>query len=337
MKNSIIAVLLVAAVALGAFSVHQRSQITKIQAQLESAESQLRAAEKQLKEMSEAAEKAAFAEKKATILQDTLAESSAAAAKQFQQVTQLEQSLAAAKTNPTSQGLGSLLKDPQMKEMIKAQQKAVMGPMIEKQYAALFQQLNLTPEQAATVKGLLEKKMLVAADMGMSMLDGDMDASKRAELGKQIKSETDAYDEQIKQLLGDDNYGTFKTYEKSMSDRFAVSQFRDQLAGTATALNAAQEQQLIQAMQEERSAFKWTTDFSQANSGEADFAQMFNEDRLNQFAQEKEKFDQQFLARAKQILTPEQLAAFEKNQTAQREMQISAMKMAAKMLAPKSP
>jgi hypothetical protein len=52
---------------------------------------------------------------------------------------------------------------------------------------------------------------------------------------------------------------------------------------------------------------------------------------MNRFVQEKAQFDQQFLARAKQILSPQQYTAYEQFQTAQREMQINAMRMAAKM------
>jgi hypothetical protein len=285
----------------------------------------------------EADEKIALAEQKAKLLQKTLSETSAEAAKQSEQVNQLQQSLANAKTNEAGNGLAGLFKDPEMKKMIKEQQKTFMGPMIDKNYASLFQQLNLTPEQTAYVKDLLQKKMLVAADMGMSMLDGSTDASKRAEMGKQIKSETDAYDEQIKQFLGDENYKSFQSYEKTIPDRMTVGQFRDQLAGSGTALDAGQEQQLVQAMNEQRTNFKWTTDYSnQQNAQNADFAAMFNEDRLATYAQEKAQFDQQFLQRAQQILNPDQLAAFEKFQTSQRDMQIAAMKMAAKMFAPQS-
>lgn len=63
---------------------------------------------------------------------------------------------------------------------------------------------------------------------------------------------------------------------------------------------------------------------------------MFSDEKINQFVQEKEQFDQQFLARAQQVLTPEQAIAFEQFQTGQRQMQLAGMKMAAQMFAPKS-
>lgn len=333
MKNSIIALLAVAVIALGAYTLHQRHQF---QSQLARTEERLARARDQVQARSASDERAALAEQKAKVLQATLAESSAATAQQFQQVTQLEQSLAAAKTNATGSGLGALLKDPQMREMIKSQQKAVMGTIVEQQYAAMFRQLNLTPEQTASVKELLEKKMLVASDMGISMMDGSMDAAQRKEMAAQIKQETDRYEDQIRQLLGDDQYAAVKEYETSLPDRLAVGQIRDQLAGTGAALSAAQEEQLMQAMRDLRTGFKWSFDYSNAGGENVDFTEMFREDRLNQFAQEKERFDREFLERAKQYLSAEQLAALEKAQTTQREMQVNAMKLAGKMLAPKS-
>ena len=229
-----------------------------------------------------------------------------------------------------------MFKDPKMKEMIKSSQKAFMGPMLDKQYAALFQQLNLTPDQTAALKDLLQKKMSVGADAGMSMLDGSLDAAQRVDLAKQMKSETDDYDAQIKQFLGDDNYQVFQAYEKTTPDRMTVSQFSDQLSGSATPLSSDQQQQLIQMMSDERNGFKWTADYNNKNPLNGDFASMFSEDKINQFAKEKDQLDQQILARAQQMLTPEQLASFQQFQTTQRELQIAGMKMAATMFAPKS-
>jgi hypothetical protein len=168
------------------------------------------------------------------------------------------------------------------------------------------------------------------------MLDGSMDAAKRADLAKQMKSQTADYDAQIKQYLGDDNYKTFQSYEQTVPDRMAVSQFSDQMASSSTPLNADQQQQLIQAMHDERTSFKWTTDYSnQQKMPEGDMSAMFSPDKIDQFTKEKEQFDQQFLNRAQQILTPEQAAAYQSSQKLQRDLQITGMKMAAQMFGPK--
>ena len=60
------------------------------------------------------------------------------------------------------------------------------------------------------------------------MLDDGSDPAKRAEIAKQIKETNDGFDQEIKQLIGDDNFSTFQSYEKTSPDRMTLSMFRDQ-------------------------------------------------------------------------------------------------------------
>ena len=338
MKNIFIAILIFVSVALGAWCVSLQKQIETQTAQLTQTENQLAAVKAELNAKSEAIVDAKFAEARADILQKTLKETAANAEQESKKAEQLQKSLAAAKTNSPMHDLGAVLSDPKMREMIKSQQKAFMGPLIDKEYGALFKQLNLTSDQSAALKDLLQKKMMAGTDSGFSMLDGSLDATQRADLAKQVKSQTDEIDNQIKQMLGDENYQTFQTYEKTVPDRMTASQFSDQLAGSATALTADQQQQLVQAMGDVRGNFKWTTTLNKSNPdlAKGDYGTVFSEENVNKFAQEKERLDQEVLTRAQQILTPEQLAAFQDFQKAQRQMQIAGMKMAAQMFAPKN-
>ena len=337
MKNLIITLLAIATLALGAWCLHQQNQFKNQSAQLAQTETQLAATKAELQQQSEAIEHAKFAAANEKILQQVLAETEAGAEEKSKKAAHLEQSLAAAKTNNPMQGMAAVFKDPKMREMIKSQQKAVLGPMLDKQYAALFQQLNLTPEQTAALKDLLEKKMFAGTDAGFSMLDDTLDAAQRADLAKQVKSQTDGIENQIKQLLGDQNYQTLQTYQQTLPDRTAVSQFSDQLAGSATALTSDQQQQLLQAMGDVRANFKWTAALNNpGTAASGDYAAIFTEDNINQFAQQQEQFDQQVFTRAQSILTPDQFTAFQGYQKAQRDLQIAGMKMAAQMFAPKA-
>ena len=328
MKNAIIIVLLIAAVALGALFVTQHKKTQTQAEKLAQTESQLANAQAEAQEKTEAAEKAAQAETKAKILQETLQQTAASVEAQSNKVAELK--VAAAKTNTAANPFAGMFKDPKMKEMIKTQQKMVMGPLIDKNYSALFQQLNLSPEQTANLKQLLTDKMLVGADMGLSMLDGSLDAEQRAEMGRQVKTNIDNYDKQIKDLLGDENNKSFQDYEKTVPDRMVMTQLHDQLASTPNALSPDQEQQIVQIMTQERTGFKWTTDYSN-NQGNPDLGKMLTEDKLNTFAQEKQQLDQKILERVKPLLTAEQFAAYQSFQEQQRNLQIAGMKMAAKM------
>jgi hypothetical protein len=337
MKNTIIVVLLIAAATLGALSVVQRNKLHRSDEQLARTEARLVAVENQLKEKSEAIAKAALTEQKAKALQDVLRETSAAAIEKSKQVEQLQQSAAAAKTNGIGHLLANMLKDPKIKEMIKSQQKTALSGMIDKNYGRLFSDLHLTPEQSSALTDIILNKQLEAADMGMSMFSDDLDATKRAELVQQVKEASGAADAQIKELLGADNFAQFQEYEKSIGERMTVSGFKDQLGSGPTVLTGDQEQQLVEAMTQERQNFKFTTDFSDQSKFTGDFASVFTEDKMNVFFQELAQLNQQYLARAQGILSPDQFTAFEKYLNNQQALQKAGLQMAVKIFAPSKP
>src|SRR5450756_338749 len=336
MKNIALILLLVISIVLGALAVQLQKKSAQTQAELAQVQTQLAAAQNQLKAVANAADQIATAKRSSKVLQESLTETSRFADEKAKQAGQLQAALAAAKTNSPNPlaGMAKMFSDPKMKEMIKTQQKTVMGPMIEKQYRALFHQLNLSADHSAQLKDLMLKKMFAGTDAGMAMMDDSVDAAKRDELTKQAKSETDGYDAQIKQFLGD-NYPAYQSYEKTVPDRTVVNQFSDQLSGDDS-LTPDQQAQLVQTLNATRTGFKWTTDYSNKNPPSGDYATMFSPDKITQFTQEKEQFDQQFLAQAQKILTPAQATQFEQFQTSQREMQLMGMKMAAQMFGHKN-
>jgi hypothetical protein len=336
-KNRFIAIFLSAMVALGALYLYRQKQITDLQAQLT-------AVQIQLVEKAEPEGKETRAEQKLKAIhdalinaQDALENTSKITINKTKLAGELAQSLAAGRTN-NGNPLAAMMNDPKMRELMVSQQKAMFGPLLAKQYADFFKWLDLAPEQSATLIELMQMKRLAGADARMSLFGGHADDAQRANVAKQVKSDKDEYDAQIKQFLGDENYQSFQEYEKTIPSRTTVNLFSERLAGGATPLDADQQQQLIQVMTEERTGFPWTTDANQLvnNSGSArgNFSARLTDDKIEQSAQEQEQFDQQFLVRVRQILAPEQAAAFEQFQATQRKMLTSSMKLAAKMLAP---
>jgi hypothetical protein len=181
------------------------------------------------------------------------------------------------------------------------------------------------------LKDLIAKKMAAGADVGMEMMGGELTTEQRAELIKKAKASGDAVAAEIKEFLGADAYAAYEGYEKTLPDRMAISTFRDQLSGGDLALNADQEQQLIQAMTEERQGFKFTTDFSQQNDFSQDLFDKFTEENTSRFLQEQEQLNQKYLSRAQGLLSAGQYTAYEKSLKAQQEMMKMGMKMAASM------
>ena len=227
-----------------------------------------------------------------------------------------------------------MMKNPDTKEMIKTQQKAVLNGMLEKAYSPLVNQLGLTPEQAAAFKDLVVNKSLAGAAVGMSLLS-ETDPAKRSQLLEQTKIEKDAYDLQIKQMLGDDNYQQYQTYEKSLSDRMAIGMFRDRQAAGPGVLSAEQEAQLIQVMGEEKQNFKFTTDLSDQSKVTGDLAGNLTEEKVNQYLQEQEQLQQRYLSRAQTLLSADQYASYQKFLSSQLQMQKLGLNMASQMFGTK--
>jgi hypothetical protein len=332
MKNLVIAILLAAAVVFGGFYLWQ---IRKTDQAKTAANAMRQKADDLQSSLDEQ-------QKRATHLRSQLEETRADAAAKTREAARLQESLthqeqpaagnASEATNAKPSNIfAEMFKNPEMKEMIKNQQKAALGPMIDKNYAKLFSDLHLTSEQAGTLKDMLLNKQLAAADVSMSLMSGDQDAAKRADLMQQVKQGNDAADAQIKEFLGDDSFAQFQSYEGTMGERMAVSGFKDQLGSGSTALTDAQEEQLVQAMLQERQNFKFTTDFSDKSKINGDFASMFTEDRMNTYFQELGQLDQQYVTRAQGILSPDQATAFGKFLDNQQTLQKAGMQMAVKM------
>jgi hypothetical protein len=329
MKNIVIVVFFSATLGLGVLCLFRQKQMAELQAQLTAAQSQL--AEKE-----ETEDNARQLDQKLKTIQEDLANTSRIPGNKTKRGSELTQSFPAAKTN-YSNPLSAMMKDPKTRELMVSQQKAMFAPVLARQYADFFKWLNMTPEQSATLMDLMQMKRLAGADAKMSLF-GNSDDTQSANVAKQVKTEKDGYDAQIKQFLGEENYQSFQEYEKSISSRTTVNLFSERLAGGTTALNADQEQQLIQLMTEEHNRFPWATDanqlFKNPSSAGGGLASRLTDEQIHQSVQEREQFDQQLLERARQILAPEQVTAFEQFQATQREMLNSSMKLAARMLAP---
>ncbi len=333
MKNVIIGILLVATLGLGGLLLQKNNAAHEAAAKLEAAQKQLADLQASITQQEEDATR--LKEKLETAQMDSFANANAASRLSQALTNRSVVDAAPASTNSKpANPLAEMFKNPEMRDMIKKQQKTVMGGMVDKSYAEFFKSMNLTPEQKETMKDLILNKMLGSADAGMEMMSGDMDADKRAELTKQMKDQKETTDAQIKALLGDENYTAFESYEKTIPDRMAVDQFKNQLSDTLK-LNANQEQLLTTAMTEERQGFKFTTDFSNQSDFSEDMMSRFTEERMDVFFQEREQLNARYLARAQAVLSGEQYNAYQKSLKTQEEMTRMGMKMAAQMFGPK--
>ena len=226
--------------------------------------------------------------------------------------------------------MGEWLKSPEGKEMMKTSMRA-MSQSIVRGYAKLFADLHLTPEQTTALKDLMINKQMVAGEMGAAAMTGPANPAQLQAQAAQVKTEQDAINNQIKQMLGDDNYAQYQAYGKTLSERMVVTQLADQLADGPRAVRPEQEQQLFDAMVEERQNFKFTTDFSDPSKLTGDVASYYTEDNKQRYLQELEQLGQRYLARAQTILSPEQLGAFQSSLASQQAKQAASVAVVSKI------
>ncbi|MGA2221005.1 MAG: hypothetical protein ABSH21_04350 [Verrucomicrobiia bacterium] len=217
-------------------------------------------------------------------------------------------------------GLAGMMKNPQMKEMIRAQQKMTL----DKSYGALFKYLDRPPDQLDALKSLLVERQMAMIDAGLSAMSGSgSDSKQAAEETKAIKAE---YDQKIQDLLGTQDYKVFQDYEKTVGERVQVQMFKDTLPADA-ALTDQQEYDLIGAMYEARKALPASSLMNNQNSDPS----QLTEERIAETLKQLEQLQQVYANRAAAILTPAQLEQFTKWQQQLSTMQAAGLKMAVQM------
>ena len=329
MKNAVIVVLLIAVVALGGAVISTNRNAKQAEAQQTLMKKELDDARARLAEYDQNA--VSLREK----LEAAQVESAANAGTAAKLTVALTNTVAATETNAKpSNPFAEMFKNPETRDMIKNQQKTVMGGMIDKNYADFFKAMNMTPEQQAAMKDLLMNKTMAGMDLGMEMMSGDLTPEHRAELTKQMKEANEAINQQLKDLLGAENYSQFEAYEKTIPERQAIDTFKNQLGADAQ-LTSTQEEQLRLALSAERQDFKFTTDFSNQQDYSEDMFSKFTEERMNLYLQEQDQLSQRYLARAQTILSPTQYETYAKSLKSQQEMMKMGMKMAASMFGKK--
>jgi hypothetical protein len=217
-------------------------------------------------------------------------------------------------------GMAGMMKDPQMKEMIRAQQKMALDRM----YGSLFKQLNWPAADVDKLKDLLLERQMAMAEAGMSMMGGSAEDRQRAvEDSKAIKAD---YDKKIQDYLGAEGYQVFQDYENTVNERMQIQMFKESLP-VDTALSEQQEYDLIAVMYEERQALPPS---SLLNNKTADPSKL-TEENIAAALKRLEQLQQRYAERAEEILTPAQLEEFTKWQQQWSTMQAAGLKMASQM------
>jgi hypothetical protein len=228
---------------------------------------------------------------------------------------------------PTAGALAAMMENPVMRDLIRQQSLAQM----KVQYGAFFEDLGLDDELAGPIYDILLERTMVAIEKAGQALDGDLPDADRAAARQDLETAWEASETEINELLGDEAFGEFKLYEKSMTERMELSSLKQSMEGRAPEITEAQEDELMAIMFEEREKFPFTNNFT-------DQEKFFEVDRsdasFESFAGEYEQLHAVIERRAADVLSPDQMAVFSENQKNFRNMITQTVKMNYRMLEP---
>lgn len=222
-----------------------------------------------------------------------------------------------------SSAMKNMLKDPEMKKMMRAQARTTL----DLTYGSLFEGLNLSPEDLDKFKDLLVDYQMEVTEISFEMV-GDATDDERREMGEEAKLIRDDYDQKISEFLGNENYNKYKSYQETSMERTLVSGFSETL-GIGEQLNEQQEAELMDLMYQERKEFYASIDYDPEEENEFTLP---NEEIM---AKEMERLNQtyeKYREAGKDILSTSQMDKFDTFLTQRREMTEMAMKLSSQLL-----
>jgi hypothetical protein len=226
--------------------------------------------------------------------------------------------------------LASMMKDPETRKFIRDQQRQMMDQL----YGPLVKQMGLTSEEGERFKDFLADSMMQGAEKASSIFGP---STNRAELFKGIAADQKNSEEQMKSLLGEDRFNLYKEYQQSVGERTQLTLFKQQNSGTDYPVSDIQIEQLLNfTKQEKQGLTAMGQQFPATGSGQdpANLDAMLSPEQSEKFIQSQETLNQRVYERAKTVLSPQQLEAYQKFQATQLQTLRLGFSMARKLMVP---
>ena len=336
MKNALILIFALVAIALGAIGVFQSRQLSTRNTELAAIRAE---SEQRSRELADLQSSNELLEKQRQELHD---QSSQLAAKVQSQLRAEKAPLPSIETaattnqqksandkNPFGSFLAKMMEDPDTKKMIREQQRT----MLDQLYSPLIKQLGLQPDEAEQFKDLLADNMIKSAEKATSMFGGDS-STNRTEMVAKLTEEQKNFDELVRGVLGESRYAQYKDYQLTVGERTQLNQFR-QTMGSENALTDQQTDQLLTLMREEKQAVTAAGGMASFDGQDpASMQAMFSGEGIDRVLQNQEAIGKRVYERARTVLSENQLTAFGKFQTSQLQMMRVGMSMARQFMSP---
>ena len=322
MKNALLALLALAAVVEGAFLARQSRELAVLRATAQQQAETVAALEK-AKASRPAPAKAAPAVAKVERLEAPVRV--AAPTPTDLAAAQPERERKKPDMGKFMAGIGNMMTNPAMKEMIRSQTRM----QLDMRYDRLIKFFNLSPEDAEKFKNLLMDRQMAMMDVGFSFMNKDLSEAERSAKTKEIAANKKVFDDQLKDLLGAENYESLTQFEATEPERMQVDMFKHSLAGKSETLTEQQEYDLVNAMYKARSTS--ASPLLKQSPDTPPDPKTFTAEGMRTAMEEMQKVQVAYDASAKTILTPAQYTEFKKFADQQKAMQEMGMQMAAQM------
>ncbi len=227
------------------------------------------------------------------------------------------------KTESPTGDLSKMMRDPAMRDMMRAQ----AGAQLDLEYRDLFDLLNLDDKKRDAVMDLIKARMGTQMDLGFKAVDKELSAEARAEAAAALTKSMAESSAKIKEQLGAD-YDKFERFEKSKPERDQLKVLGTMMKDQGLSLDETTESKLMDAMYSERQSFKFERDLSDMTKVQPD---NLSSENVDLYLEQNAMLQQQIQAKAKGILSQEQYEVFLKSQESQQQMMQMGLKMWQKM------
>jgi hypothetical protein len=220
------------------------------------------------------------------------------------------------------QSIAKVLKNPEMKKMMRTQQ----GMNTRRMYGDLTKELGLSQAQTDKVMEILIDRQMGATEKTMDAVN-EGDPARAEQAGAEAEQAIADYDAQLTAVLGADGMAKLTEYERTTGDRMAMQQFTQSFSSAGQPLDDAQRTGLLQIMKEERlKTPAGPLDIGNKNVTAA-LRGMQSDEAMEQALETQRQLQQRVLSRAHTVLTPDQMVTFESAQKQQMQMQEMGAKM----------
>lgn len=222
-------------------------------------------------------------------------------------------------------GIAKMFNDPEMKKSMRAQQ----GFGIRMMYSDLAKELGLSSQDANLVFDLLADRQM---DMSTKALGSDGDESKLEANAAEAQKSKANYDAEIKNILGEERMKKFEDYERTAGERMMLQQYQQSLSVSGAPLDDGQRKALLGIMTEERLRQPATPLDSGSKDVTGAIKALRSGEGFDQAIASQRDTNQRVLARARTVLTADQIVSFETAQKQMLDMQEMGMKMGKAMM-----